>query len=643
MRTLSRIILLITLYLCAPGIPAQTRIIDNLKRSIRLAGNQQQQLKAIFDLCDLGYTLHPDTLMVYALQGLSLSQQMKDMDSELNAQFYITGALTAKGLIDSSLSLADKALDLASSKLDDPALLANLYNQKGRCYVRKNQYKEAIEMGYQTIAYGEKAGDVLLQVKGKTLIGWAYLEMEQLRDALNWHLKALHTTNDSVLLGKYAILFANLATNYNGVGQIDSAYYFIDKGVYYARKYENLFALSNCLAIESELYVKNGKAKLSEPLLKEVVEIRKLIGDPFYIASDLSQLGFYYAHYGQPEKGIEVCNEGIALAMKYKLDTKLFFLYGSLADNYKALGDTEKYAAVLEKIIALKDSVYQKNSAAALSEMQAKYDVQKKENLIIQQKFDIRQKEYLFYGSLLLLLLGALAGWVIFINYKRKQKIKLLQMQEEEKIISAIAVTRAGENERKRIAADLHDNIGAYASAISAEVEKIGDSVEVKHKGTYENLKLHSQEIINSLRDTIWVLNKENITLTGISDRVKNLLNKLRPTYNHIQFTTSERITKDVVISSKVAFNIFRIIQEAVHNAIKHSGAKNILVNMIANDTVTIQVKDDGTGFAPNPSSATGNGMLNMKSRAQDAGLQLDITSHGGEGTTVEVRLATTN
>jgi len=53
----------------------------------------------------------------------------------------------------------------------------------------------------------KKNNDVLLQVKGKTLIGWAYLEMGQLKEALSWHLKALHTTTDTLLLEKYAILF----------------------------------------------------------------------------------------------------------------------------------------------------------------------------------------------------------------------------------------------------------------------------------------------------------------------------------------------------------------------------------------------------------------------------------------------------
>ena len=622
---------------------AQTKTIDSLKSNIRSAVATPDKISAIFSLCDLGYNLNPDTLLQYAANAKKMAEETGDLQNEVRAIYYQSGALTTKGLLDSSLLLANHCLDLLSAKVNNPNLLANLYNQKGRCFVRKNQYKEAIDMGYKTIAAAEKTNDVLLQVKGKTLIGWAYLEMGQLNESLSWHLKALNTTSDSLLLEKYAILFANLALNYSNLGKMDSSLYYIDKAIQYARKYENLFALSNALAIKSQLYVRTGKAALSEPLLNEVIEIRKIIGDPFYIASDMSQLGLYYAHYGQPIKGIAICNEGIAIARKYNLDTKLFFLYGSLAENYKAMGNTPAYANVLENIISLKDSVYKRNSAEALAEIQAKYELQRKENLIIQQKLDIQQKNYLFYGSILVLIFTLLIGWFIFREYRRRQKIKLEKMQAEEKILSVIAVTKAEEQERKRIAADLHDNIGAYASAIRADIEKFTDSNSTFNNTTLQNLQQHSQEIIDSLRDTIWVLNKDNITITGISDRIKYYLNKLKPTYNQVQFHVNEQITTDTRISSQNALNIFRIVQEAVHNALKHSGATNININLNSNKKMVIRVVDDGKGMDDAPPNPEGNGLLNMKARADESGYRLNIHSESGKGTVVELELSTTN
>lgn len=615
-------------------VQAQTKIIDGLKNNIWSAKSDEEKIKALFLLCEQGNTLHPDTLMQYAENAKLIALQKGSLQDKVRAMYFETGALTAKGLLDSALNLADQCLVILTSKLKDPVLESNFYNQKGRCFVRKNQYKEAIDMGLQTISMAEKNNDVLLQVKGKTLIGWAYLEMDQLQNALNWHLKALHTTSDTLLLEKYAILFANLATNYNGLGKTDSAFYFINKGISYSRKHENLFALSNSLAIQSELYVKSGQAKLSEPILKEVVAIRKMIGDPFYIASDLSQLGFYYAHYGQPEKGIAACKEGIAIAKKYRLDTKLFFLYGSLADNYKALGNTEKYAEVLQDIIALKDSVYNKNSAEALAEMQTKYDLQKKENVIIQQKLDIQQKNYLFYGSLLLLLFTTFISWLLFKEYKRKQKIKVLRMQEEENVRSAIAVTKAEENERKRIAADLHDTLGAYAAAIASNVDQI--STEQNRESAMQELKINSQSIVSQLNDTIWVLKKDNLSLTAISDRIKVFLQRIGASYPQISLDVMEQINMDMLLPPAQAFHLYQIIKEAVINAVKHSMAKNVRVCFESESQWKITITDDGTGIPElDKRMGKGNGLTNMKNRCKEAGWHIEWKQNETPGTSV--------
>jgi tetratricopeptide (TPR) repeat protein len=198
MRVLN--IFLIFIFIGGAIIPcyAQTKIIDGLKNDIRAAKSDGEKLKALFSLCELGYTLHPDTLMLYAEKAKEIALQQKILKDEVRVMYFKSGALTTKGLLDSALALANECLEILTSKINDPILEANCYNQKGRCFVRKNQYKEAIDMGLKTISIAEKNNDILLQVKGKTLIGWAYLEMDQLPDA-QLALK-VHTTSDTLLL-----------------------------------------------------------------------------------------------------------------------------------------------------------------------------------------------------------------------------------------------------------------------------------------------------------------------------------------------------------------------------------------------------------------------------------------------------------
>jgi len=305
-------------------------------------------------------------------------------------------------------------------------------------------------------------------------------------------------------------------------------------------------------------------------------------------------------------------------------------------------GDEKNYASTLEKIIAEKDAFYEANSANTLASLQAKYELQKKEGTIIKQQLDLTKKNYLIYGSIILAGFALLLFWVLFNNYRRKQKLKMEYALQEEKRLSAQSIIDAEEQERKRIAADLHDNIGAYASAIRADVEKLSSKGTTESNIPLQNLEQHSREIINSLRDTIWVLNKENITITGIGDRIKSYTGKLQPSYNFIQFHIKEEITNNRRINSQHALNIFRIIQEAIHNSLKYSRAENIYIEIISHETLMLSVTDDGIGI-DEKNTGIGNGMKNMKTRANDIGMKISIQANKNKGTKVNLESNTTN
>jgi signal transduction histidine kinase len=567
--------------------------------------------------------------MNYALAAKQLAQETKNVHRAAEALFYESYALTNKGLIDSSLRLADECLLILSSQLKDPVLEAKVLNQKGRCFMRKNQYKEAIEMGYNVITKAEQGKDTLVQMMGKTLIGWAYLEMGQSHEALTWHLNALRTTNNIRLHEKYSILFANLAINYRGLDKVDSAFYYIEKAIQYARKHQNLFALSNSLAIRAQLYVRSGQPQKAEASLEETVAIRKLIGDPFYIVSDMAQLGLYYANNGQAEKGVAICKEGIEIANRYKIETKLFFLYGTLADNYRVIGDDAMYAGTLEKIISLKDSVYQKNSAEAIADLQAKYELQRKEKDNIQLQLENTRlelintkKDYLIYGSILLSALALFSAYLVFRNYRRKQQMKMSLVLAEEKRLAEQAVSEAEEKERKRIAADLHDNLGAYAASIASNLDNITvpkndqDSLSALHE-----LRTNSQSIVAQLNDTIWALKKETLTLTNISDRIKVFVQRIQPSYPDILIDIKENIINDHRLQPTQAFHLFRIIQEAINNAIRHSRCTQVEIGITSGNSWKIVVQDNGTGFVKKAKlNTTSHGLSNMEARAAEAG-----------------------
>ena len=607
----------------------QTRIIDQLKKEIRSTQDPHQKLIALFALCDQKSSLNADTLCKYASLAKESSLTQNDTTNIALAEYYMAACFIKRGSLDTAYKICEDNILKLNNKSGSSEAIMRLTMLKTQVLIRSTKYKEGIAEAFKILQLAEKNNDTLTQMIAKNAIGWANMEMDQKPEALRWLFLALRTTDRIEYHEKNSNIYSNIAAVYNQLQQFDSAEYYIQKSIYFARKNENLFYLANCLNILANIYIDTKRPLLAEAPFNEALLIRKQIGDPFYIVADMGQLADFYAKTSQPKKGIALSLEAIEIATKLNLTAKLEMLYEALGENYKVAGNYKEYSKALEKSKSLTDSMYMANTAEARAELDARYNLQKKENLINIQKLDIAKKNSLLFGSLFLFTVTILISWQIFREYKKNQQIRLLKMQAEEKQLSTRAVMSAEENERKRISRDLHDNIGAYATVLMANTEQLKkhtleQTVEQSADSIFEN----AQNIIGSLQETIWVLNNDVITITDFIDRYKLYAKKLLQHFPDIQIRFKEELDNDAELSPAQALHLFRIMQEALQNTIKHAKPQNIIVAIKSKETILISIKDDGKGFDKNRISE-GNGLCNMQHRANEAGYHLNILSSG--------------
>ncbi len=611
----------------------QTKNIDSLKQVIAHNKTSRERLSAIFVLAE--QNINADSLLPY----IKLAERMNATTGNASIQDSIAYSYASyyarKNLTDSALSMLDPLIAKYKSGNQNRPFYLGILFYRAKILDRANQYSKSLVQLFDVLEEADKQQDTLIQIQAKTGMGWVQMEMEQYKEALKWLIQALHTSTNNNYYKNYGALYSNLASVYNALNQQDSAFYYIDIAIRDARKNENLLFLATALSIEAKILSDNKKPQQAEAALNEVLEIRKKLNDPFYIVYDMSNLAGYYAKNQQADKGIALCKEGIALAKQYQLSSQLLLMYQALAENYRAAGAQKEYGSTLEYIIALKDSFNNINASKMLIEMEAKNDAQKKEKTILDQKLNLTVKNYWLVGSATFCIMAITIVWLFFKNYQRRQQTKLQLVLLEEKRIASESIMQAEEQERKRIAADLHDNIGAYASAISASIEQITEKGIENSNEALITVRQHSREIISSLRDTIWVLKKESISLTEISDRLKDYLNKLRPSYPQISINIIETINTDRKISSRDALNIFRIVQEAVHNALKHSEASQISVQISSNQVIEMKISDNGTGMDEKQALHKGNGLINMRTRAAEAGFEFTLISEKTTGTRI--------
>ncbi|HYD21154.1 MAG TPA: tetratricopeptide repeat protein, partial [Flavipsychrobacter sp.] len=553
------------------------------------------------------------------------------------ADYYVTRSLLKKGAIDSAYSNTVSFLNkMEERNLQNIQAYRMFLGTRANLLIRKGEFKDAIEQYYRLRHTSEKNNDRGFEILATNGIGWAYMEMGRYPDALHFFHEAMAMDTRNEYSRYLNNTLSNIAAVQNSVGRNDSAAIYIKRSIATAEQNEDLATLANALNIEASIYIDAGQAQKAEAPLNRALALRKQVGDPFYIVSDISQLASYYAHNGDPQKGITLCLQGIEMARQYGLNSKLRLLYNALAENYKAAGDKEAYGKTLETLLSLNDSLYSQNAAADLASITASYELQKKENIIIRQKLSLVQKNYLFYSALGVLLVTGVFSIITFRNYRKKQKLRIELLMQEERRKANDAVKEAEENERKRIAADLHDNLGVYAAAIASNIDHALKKDGEQEKAMGE-LKANAQTMVSQLSDTIWALKKDTLSLTALSDRVKIFLQRIQPSYPDISMEVSEHIDNDLLLSPSQAYHLFCIVQEGVTNAVKHSNGDEVSVCISSNGSWKISISDNGKGMQRAKEIQGSDGLHNMQTRAKGNKWQLSWTDNNGKGTIVNI------
>lgn len=193
------------------------------------------------------------------------------------------------------------------------------------------------------------------------------------------------------------------------------------------------------------------------------------------------------------------------------------------------------------------------------------------------------------------------------------------------------------QKERDRISRDLHDNIGSYSSALIAnadDIEQTSNDSESKEKIVL--LKENARNILVSIRETIWLLNSKNLTVSGFTEGFMNYCNNILRNFEGIDVEFNEEILQNRELSPHVAINLMRILQEFIQNTVKHAKASKIYFSIHSDEMLSVLISDNGTGFN-SAGKVGGNGLQNIKQRASEIGFTLEINTATGAGTELKM------
>ena len=554
------------------------------------------------------------------------------------------------GESDSARIYFTKALDL-SKQHKFQNLEIRCTNNLGMFNWNRGNFQNALNYFFDALKMNDSIGTEKESAIYLNNIGLIYQEMYLANKALEYHRKAYEVRLKYDFKKDQAASLNNIGICLKELERFQEAEDTYKKGLAVAEESDNLRDYYRILDNLGNIYLLQNKHEEAVATYMKALDIpEELRSSEKENIATYSNLVKIYNIMGKPQEGKQYLEKGLDILEKnphFMSDNEEFYL--NAAENNFMLGNFKKARTFTETFVAIKDSVFSEKNAKAVADLEIKYETEKKEKQILVQRSELAEKSltiqkrnYQVYGALILALVLGLIGYLFY----NQQKLKNRQLQKENELKDALAeieTQNSLQDQRLRISRDLHDNIGAQLTFIISSIDNLKYGFKIKDDkltNKLERISGFTVGTIYELRDTIWAMNKSEITFDDLQSRISNFIDKadVVSRKTNFNFKVDDDLTETITFSSIEGMNIYRIIQEGVNNAIKYSEATEINVKVgRADSQLHIEITDNGKGFDQSEAQF-GNGLFNMKKRASELKAEINITSVPGQGTTISLK-----
>jgi two-component system, NarL family, sensor kinase len=543
-------------------------------------------------------------------------------------------------------SFADSLLDIRAS--------ANL--AMGRYYTVKHEFAEATRflMVAQSIAEKENFPDILSM--SLNTLGVIYQDNEQYDRAISYFEQAIAIGNKY----QYPVTLSKAFFN---LGKLT---FDVSNGNYIKQRH-GLNLMLAAFRITSQLKDTQSIMMHCNAIASVYSRLRKYDSTIYFLSiaegmlknnkTDFSVMRFYSAkaaaHLKKKEhdKALELYNAGLEIAKKGLAPRWMCQFYYGLADTYEEMGDFKMANKFNRLNMNLHDELVSRENFVAAADIQNKYERAKKDNEILKLAAVNKQKSS--WNKILIVSLFALfiISGLGYMNYRKSRQLakqktalqyeQIVKLEKERQLLSIDAMLKGQEEERSRIAKELHDGLGALLSGVKLSVMNLKDNLQVSDDKlhNFEKPLLMLDRTITDLRKVAHNLMPEILVKFGLDEAVKDFCNAIE-TSTGISVVYQNFGEKRKLDNTSEMFT-YRIIQELVNNAVKHGNPSEIIVQLIINSKKTIlTVEDNGKGFQKELLNGTkGAGMININYRVNYFNGTMDIVTAPGEGTSVHIEL----
>ena len=569
---------------------------------------------------------------------------------------------------------------ILADRLNDKKGLSKYFSRQINLFNQKAQFDEGLAAAQQDVSIAEQLKDPEILIEGYNDVANEYEYLGDYQPASEYYLKSLKLASVRGDEGMESKIYDNLASVFISLKDYSVAHAYCHNAFNLASKLHDTVTMGNCL-------INMGVTEIHEKKYKEALlhfaqseEIGYKIPDISLVADALSDEGLVYYTVHDLKMAEKKYQQELMITKKYNLPfEKLYALFElavaakdkkdfRVAENYAAqaisigehlntadeliemydtmsvikerMGKPAEALLYKNKYVSLNDSMMNAQIQTNIHHLNIQYHSAQKDKKIADQNLSIEKNKaaierknmwiFIFLGGIVALI----AILVLSVRgYRHKQNLhrqSLLTLQKQHEVNTLKAKMQAREEERGRIAGEMHDDIGSALTTILYLSDDLKEKSKEDENKIVDKIASTATGVVDKMNEIIWSMNRQYDTLDDLI--VYTRQHTAEFLQNHCleyHFNVPEYIP-DLQITGEQRRNIYLVIKESLHNIVKHSEASKVDVSFDLNEGLQACIHDNGKGIETNGQRRFGNGLTNMRQRMESIGGTLEIENENG-------------
>lgn len=565
--------------------------------------------------------INTDSILFYGYAAYTVSESVNNPELQIRALKMIINSLIKKGEFSKAVLNCLKADSIISTN-NMNNFRAEMLMYKGLVFQTSGLSAEGLRYFFEAKTMAETSVDKSFEAELDYYLAIAYYninEMEKCREFANMAINEELAKNDSTTILKNLILLSNSFQNTDSIN-------------YYLQMAENIrlnhkVSSYNQAALLSNMglfYKSSGRKKEAKSCYLEAISIAQANGFSEYMATIYNNYAYLLMAESNYDSAGYVLADALEIAKNIENKSMEATVLDSYSDLYAKTGNIEQSLEYYKRSVQLKNKYKAEQQVEESLFLSTVFETEKKQLEIEKQK--VRQyKTNAILAAFVALFAVALVVIVYLRHTSAQRKAKIAALEQENKLDIANALIVGQDAERKRLAMDLHDGIMPMIGTLQRLIDN-----NFEKNQAYPTVKSSIKEIGTDIRELSHRMLPSQLESKGLAASLENyihLLSQSQPVNIQIHTDLAKRL------DAHYEMNIYFLFYEMINNAVKYSGATEIIVQLLDdNDVLNLSVEDNGKGF-DTEKDYSGIGLKNIRQRVNYLGGTMAIDSVPGQGT----------